>query len=46
MRRQWMIGGLVEERRFLGGRFQELLVLVVDVVADLRGVRGRFGAVT
>src|SRR5262249_47675394 len=31
MRRQWMIGGLVEESRFLGGRLQQLLILVIDV---------------
>src|SRR6202790_2938797 len=35
MRGQRMIGGLVEERGFLGGRFQKLLVLGVDVVAEL-----------
>jgi len=29
MRRQRMIGRLAEERGFLGGRFQKLLVLVV-----------------
>ena len=33
MRGQGMIGGLVEE-----GGFQELLVLVVDVVAELDGL--------
>ena len=38
MRRQWMTAGLVEERGFLGGRFQELLVLGVDVVAELHGL--------
>lgn len=38
MRGQGMIGGLVEEGGFLGGRFQELLVLVVDVVAELDGL--------
>ena len=35
MRRQWMIGGLIEEGGFLGGRFQKLLVLGIDVVAEL-----------
>ena len=34
MRAQQVIGGLVEERRFLGGRLQEMLVLDVDVVAE------------
>jgi hypothetical protein len=38
MRGQGMIGGLVEEGGFLGGGFQELLVLVVDVVAELDGL--------
>jgi hypothetical protein len=33
-----MIGGLAEERRFFGGSFQKLLVLVVDVVAELDGL--------
>ena len=33
-----MIAGLVEERRFLGGGFQKLLVLVVDVIAELNGL--------
>src|SRR5882762_6662886 len=32
MRRQGVIGGLVEERGFLGGGFEKLLVLGVDVV--------------
>jgi hypothetical protein len=35
MRRQRVIGRLAEERGFLGGGFQKLLVLVVDVVAEL-----------
>ena len=30
-----MIGGLAEERGFLGGGFEKLLVLVVDVVTEL-----------
>src|SRR5229473_2293529 len=33
MRRQRVIGRLAEERGFLSGGFQKLLVLVVDVVA-------------
>src|SRR5581483_154981 len=38
MRRQRMVGGLVEERGFLCGRVQQLLVLVIDVVAELHGL--------
>src|SRR5262249_32718890 len=38
MRRQWMIAGLAEEGGLLGGRFQELLVLGIDVVAELHGL--------
>ena len=35
VRRQRMIAGLIEEGRFFGGGFQKLLVLRVDVVAEL-----------
>src|SRR5664279_1616898 len=38
MRGQRMIGRLAEERGFLGGGFQELPVLVIDVVAELDGL--------
>ena len=38
VRRQRMIAGLVEECRFLGGGFQKLLVLIVDVIAELNGL--------
>src|SRR4030095_4283761 len=37
VRRQRMIACLIEERSFLGGGFQELFVLAVDVVAELNG---------
>src|SRR6266403_1198599 len=38
VRRQRMIAGLIEECGFLGGGFQKLLVLVVDVIAELNGL--------
>src|SRR6202011_3485402 len=38
MRRQRMIARLIEERRLFGGGFQKLLVLVVDIVAELNGL--------
>ena len=38
MRRQGMIARLVEERSLFGGVFQKLLVLVVDVVAQLNAL--------
>src|SRR3982075_1673737 len=38
VRGQGMTSRLVEEGRFLRGRFQKLLVLVVDVVAELYGL--------
>src|SRR5579872_1009093 len=38
MRGQRMIGGLVEEGGLLGGRFQKLLVLSVDIITELDGL--------
>ncbi|WP_247342637.1 hypothetical protein, partial [Bradyrhizobium sp. 132] len=35
VRGERMAAGIAEERRLFGGRFQELLVLVIDVVAEV-----------
>src|SRR4051812_38067087 len=40
MRRQRMAARLIEEGLFFGGRFQQLDILVVDVVAELHGLVG------
>src|SRR5260370_31483061 len=39
--REGMIAGLIEEGGLLGGGFQKLLVLVVDIVAELNGLVSR-----
>src|SRR6202048_5567433 len=38
MRRQGMVACLIEKHRLLGGGCQKLLVLVVDIVAELNGL--------
>src|SRR5947209_4022279 len=35
MRGQRMIGGLAEERRFFRGGLEQLLILIVDIIAEL-----------